>query len=326
MEKVRTTIDQVAKTDITVLICGESGTGKDLVAQSIYTCSTRVNRPFVKVLCAAIPDSLLENELFGHEKGAFTGAHHSQPGKFEFANHGTIFLDEIGDISYSYQAKLLQVLQDGEFSRLGGKEVKVDVRVVVATNKDLAEAVRQGIFREDLFYRLNVVSICLPTLRERKEDIPALTDLFTRMHGQQFNRGIKGITDKNLKLFMDYNWPGNIRELENLVKQIMVLENQEMVVQNYFFEKKENEPELRNESEKEKPPNTTNWNIPQPDLIVFPLKKTARNAGRKAESDLIKKVLQETHWNRKQTAKLLGISYKALLYKMKEFEWNKEAS
>ena len=324
MEEVRTVIDQVAKTDITVLIDGESGTGKELVARTLYTCSTRVDRPFVKVLCAAIPDGLLESELFGHEKGSFTGAHRSNPGKFEFANHGTIFLDEIGDIPFSLQAKLLQVLQDGEFSRLGGNEIKVDVRVIAATNKQLEVAVRQGTFREDLFYRLNVVSIHLPSLRDRKEDIPTLTDLFVRKYGQQFNRDMKSISDHNMKRFLDYEWPGNVRELENMVKRIVILGDEEAAVRNYFQEKEESF-DLYSYSQVKKP-------VSEPvsparvsaDSSSFSLKKAGRAAARKAESDIIKRVLQDTHWNRKETAKFLRISYKALLYKIKECNWDQE--
>ncbi len=323
IKEVRTVIDQVAKTDITVLIGGESGTGKELVARSLYTSSMRVDRPFVKVLCAAIPDGLLESELFGHEKGSFTGAHRSNPGKFEFANHGTIFLDEIGDIPFSLQAKLLQVLQDGEFSRLGGNEIKVDVRVLAATNKELEVAVRQGTFREDLFYRLNVVSIYLPPLRERKEDIPTLTDLFVKKYAQQFNREIRSISDANLRLFLDYDWPGNVRELENMVKRIVILGDEDVAIKNYF---KKNEKENGNTQgvsekiidtfEKQAVP------IENKDSFGFSLKKAGKAAARKAESELIKRVLHDTHWNRKETAKVLGISYKALLYKIKECNWD----
>src|SRR5689334_15792267 len=224
MAEVRDLIDRVADTDVTVLIRGESGTGKELVARALYASSLRHDKPFVKVNCAALPTELLESELFGFERGAFTGAIQQKPGKFEFANHGTMFLDEIGDMSFPLQAKLLQVLQDGEFSRLGGKhDVRVDVRVVAATNRDLERAVANGQFREDLFFRLNVVCINLPPLRERRDEIPFLTDHFLKKYSVQYNKPYTEISTDTMRLFMDYDWPGNVRELENLMKRTVVL-------------------------------------------------------------------------------------------------------
>src|SRR5437762_10476657 len=224
MAEVQDLIDRVADTDVTVLIRGESGTGKELVARALYASSLRRDKPFVKVNCAALPTELLESELFGFERGAFTGAIQHKPGKFEFANHGTMFLDEIGDMSFPLQAKLLQVLQDGEFARLGGKhDVRVDVRVVAATNKDLEHAVADAHFREDLFFRLNVVSIHLPPLRERREEIPFLTEHFLKKHSVQYHKAYTDLSQETMRLFMDYDWPGNIRELENLIKRTVVL-------------------------------------------------------------------------------------------------------
>src|ERR671914_2607330 len=224
MVGVRDLIERVSDTDVTVLIRGESGTGKELVARALHERSLRKDKPFVKVNCAALPTELLESELFGFEKGAFTGAIQHKPGKFEFANHGTMFLDEIGDMSASLQAKLLQVLQDGEFSRLGGKaDVHVDVRVIAATNRDLEQAVRDGQFREDLYFRLNVVTITLPPLRERREEVPVLTDFFLKKYSVQYNKPLTAVTPELARLFMQFDWPGNVRQLENFIKRMVVL-------------------------------------------------------------------------------------------------------
>src|SRR5205809_5597011 len=224
MEEVRELIDRVADTDVTVLVRGESGVGKELVARALYASSLRRDRPFVKVNCAALPTELLESELFGFERGAFTGAIQHKPGKFEFANHGTMFLDEISEMSPALQAKLLQVLQDGEFARLGGKhDVHVDVRIIAATNRDLDRAVADGHFREDLFFRLNVVCIHMPPLRDRREEIPILTEYFMKKYSVQYNKPYCELSQETMSLFMDHDWPGNIRELENLIKRTVVL-------------------------------------------------------------------------------------------------------
>src|SRR5438067_7918708 len=227
MEEVRDLIERVADTDVTVLIRGESGTGKELVARALYASSLRRDKPFVKVNCAALPTELLESELFGFERGAFTGAIQQKPGKFEFANHGTMFLDEIGDMSFPLQAKLLQVLQDGEFSRLGGKhDMRVDVRVIAATNRDVEQAVAEGQFREDLFFRLNVVSINLPPLRERREEIPILTEYFLKKYSVQYNKPHTDVSADTMRLFMDHDWPGNLRAPEDLIKHPLGLGRQ----------------------------------------------------------------------------------------------------
>src|SRR5207248_10752495 len=224
LAEVRYLVDRVADTDVTVLVRGESGTGKELVARALHASSLRRDKPFVKVNCAALPTELLESELFGFERGAFTGAIQHKPGKFEFANRGTMFLDEISEMSPALQAKLLQVLQDGEFSRLGGKhDVHVDVRTIAATNRDLERAVAEGQFREDLFFRLNVVSIELPPLRERREEIPILTDYFLKKYSVQYNKPHTDVSADTMRLFMDHDWPGNVRELENLIKRAVVL-------------------------------------------------------------------------------------------------------
>src|SRR5215218_4450958 len=218
MREVHDLIDRVADTDVTVLVRGESGTGKELVARALHSSSPRRDKSFVKVNCAALPSELLESELFGFERGAFTGAIQHKPGKFEFANHGTMFLDEISEMGAPLQSKLLQVLQDGEFARLGGRQdVKVDVRVVAATNRDLERAVSDGQFREDLFFRLNVVCITLPPLRERREEIPLLTEHFLKKYSVQYNKPFTPVSADLAREFMHYDWPGNVRQLENFI-------------------------------------------------------------------------------------------------------------
>ncbi|MFQ5949833.1 MAG: sigma-54 interaction domain-containing protein, partial [Nitrospiria bacterium] len=222
-------MNRVAGTDVTVLIRGESGTGKELIARRIHEKSTRRGKPLIKVHCPAIPETLLESELFGYEKGSFTGAHRRRPGRFEFADGGTIFLDEIGDIPLELQAKLLQVLQEGEFARLGGTtDVRVNVRIIAATNKDLDKAIQGGTFREDLFYRLNVVNIYMLPLRDRKGDIPSLIQYFLDRFNRQFNKRV-GLSEDSVKLLLKYHWPGNVREMENTVKEMVILGNERQV-------------------------------------------------------------------------------------------------
>jgi DNA-binding NtrC family response regulator len=224
MQEVFLLIRKVVNTDATVLICGESGTGKELVAQAIHYHSHRREKPFVKVPCVAIPETLLESELFGHEKGSFTGAYQQKIGKFELAEGGTLFLDEIGDMPPSLQAKLLRVLQEREFERVGGtRTVKVDIRIIAATNKDLLAAVNQKTFREDLYFRINVVPIFLPALRDRREDIPLFVDHFISYYNRKLGKTITGISDEVQQLFMTYNWPGNVREMENIIQRAMIL-------------------------------------------------------------------------------------------------------
>jgi two-component system response regulator AtoC len=230
MQEVFELIQKVVQTDVTVLICGESGTGKELIAQAIHQHSRRKDKPFVKLNCVAIPEGLLESELFGHEKGSFTGAVQRKSGKFELANTGTIFLDEIGDMSLATQAKILRVLQEKEFELVGGTEpVQVDVRVIAATNKDLANAVQEGQFREDLYFRLNVFSIVVPPLRDRKEDIPLLVEHFLREATDQMPRSVTGVSKDTTDLLMMYHWPGNVRELENCVRRAVVMSDDDLI-------------------------------------------------------------------------------------------------
>jgi two-component system response regulator AtoC len=342
MAEVQDLIERVADTDVTVLIRGESGTGKELVARALCGSSLRRDKPFVKVNCAALPTELLESELFGFERGAFTGAIQHKPGKFEFANHGTMFLDEIGDMSVALQAKLLQVLQDGEFSRLGGKhDVRVDVRVVAATNKDLEQAVADGQFREDLFFRLNVVCINMPPLRERREEIPVLSDYFLKKYSVHYNKPYSALSQETMNLLMEYDWPGNIRELENLMKRTVVLASEAPIKKEMTHGIAMAAHRVQAAIAAQRPPRAlapvaaragAAASLPQPpgpltpteiacaaaDAGNYSLKDISRTAAREAERELILRMLQQTRWNRKETAEILGISYKALLYKIKE--------
>jgi len=315
MKEIRDIIEQVADTDITVLVRGESGTGKELVARTLFQLSGRRDRAFVKVNCAALPSELLESELFGFEKGAFTGAQKRKLGKFEYANHGTIFLDEISEMHPSLQAKLLQVLQDGEFSRLGGEtDVRVDTRIIAATNRNLEEAVQDGSFREDLYYRLNVVTVMIPPLRDRRDAIPLLVDHFLKKNNEQYKKAVRQLDPDTMNLFMQYHWPGNVRELENMVRRMVVLGNEQAVLEEISVRRTE-----------ERPAEETGESLDLEALGAdfsngngMDLKAISRRAAQLAEKRVIERVLQQTRWNRKEAAERLQISYKALLYKMKE--------
>jgi two-component system response regulator AtoC len=316
MREVREIIEQVADTDITVLVRGESGTGKELVARTIYQLSDRSKQPFVKVNCAALPSELLESELFGFEKGAFTGAQKRKLGKFEYANNGAIFLDEISEMHPSLQAKLLQVLQDGEFSRLGGEaDVHVNTRVIAATNRNLEEAVADGSFREDLYYRLNVVTIHIPPLRERLDGIPLLVDHFLRKNNEQYNKNVQALTPETMDVFMKYNWPGNVRELENMVRRMVVLGSEATVLEEISL--RGNTP-IRGEAPGQAPLDVEEVSVDFSKGETIDLKAISRRAAQVAEKRVIERVLSQTRWNRKEAAEKLQISYKALLYKMKE--------
>jgi two-component system response regulator AtoC len=314
MKEVREIIEQVADTDITVLVRGESGTGKEIVARGLYRLSGRSARALVKVNCAALPSELLESELFGFEKGAFTGAQKRKLGRFEYANHGTIFLDEISEMAVGLQAKLLQVLQDGEFSRLGGEsDVKVDTRIIAATNRNLEQAVREGSFREDLYYRLNVMTIHLPPLRDRIDTVPLLTDNFLRMYNEQYHKNQPQISDKTLEAMMNYHWPGNVRELENMIKRMVVLGNEQVMVQEIGSHQAPIEEE-QDGNGMDLQALGANFSDGQ----SLDLKAISKRAAQIAEKRVIERVLHQTRWNRKEAAERLQISYKALLYKMKD--------
>ncbi len=311
MRAVRQSIEQVADTDATVLILGESGVGKEIVAKALHAASPRGARPFVKVNCAALPSELLESELFGHEKGAFTGAYRRKMGKFELAHGGTICLDEIGDMPIALQAKLLQILQDHEFTRVGGSSVlRVDVRVIAATNRNLESAVRSGQFREDLYYRLKVVTLQVPPLRERKEEIPILARTFVRRFNEENGRQVT-LSAESLRLLGEYSWPGNIRELENMMKRVVVLESEELIAEE--LHSLMNDPEV--EPEPTPPPPVPMAVVTELEAPVT-LRELARRAALDAQRIAIRNVLERVHWNRAEAARVLHISYKALLYKI----------
>jgi two-component system response regulator AtoC len=345
MVEVRNLIHRVADTDVPVLIRGESGTGKELVARALFASSLRREKPFVKVNCAALPTDLLESELFGFERGAFTGAIHQKPGRFEFANHGTMFLDEIGEMAPPLQAKLLQVVQDGEFSRLGGKhDVHVDVRIIAATNRPVEQAVADGLFREDLFFRLNVVSITVPPLRERRDEIPTLVESFIARYARKYKRTPPRLSPRLRELFQTYDWPGNIRELENTIKRLVILQDEQIALSE--LERNMRRPtsaasavvetpaapapvavappaaeQLENEGAGPDSGPDGEGNEGEPvvaDEASSSLAAVARAAAMKAERALIEKTLTQVHWNRRKASQILGVSYKTLLNKIKE--------
>jgi two-component system response regulator AtoC len=337
MRQVALIIEQVADSDVTVLIRGESGVGKELVARAIHQRSTRRNKPFVKVNCAALPAELLESELFGHEKGAFTGAATTRIGKFEQANLGTIFLDEIGEMKPPLQAKLLHVLQDAEFTKLGSnKRISIDVRVVAATNRDLEDMMLKGEFREDLYYRLKVIEAAVPALRERRDEIPSLTDFFVAKYSQRYNRPIRPISDELRGKFLDYSWPGNVRELENMIKRFVILQDEQLVMRELTRPRVAPTPAAPAVAATETAPpaavappaaappdadddaDADDGNAPPPSPDVRRLADVAREAALAAERTLIASTLKQVHWNRRKAAQILGVSYKTLLNKIKE--------
>ncbi len=312
MRAIQQVIQQAARADVTVLVCGETGVGKELVARAIHAHSRRHRGAFVKVNCAAMPRELLESELFGHERGAFTGAHQRKPGRFELADGGTIFLDEIGELHPALQAKLLHVLQDGEFSRVGGRHnLKVDVRVICATNRDLVREVATGRFREDLFYRLNVINILVPPLRERPAEIPRLVDYFVRRYSREFNVAERRLSPEIMQAFHAYRWPGNIRELENFIKRMIVL-------QDWTLPRTLAAPVIDGTTS----PTAPAMSPESPQAFAashgFSLKEISRRAVLEAEREVIARALVQCRWNRVKAAKMLKISYRALLYKIKD--------
>jgi two-component system response regulator AtoC len=312
MQAIARMIEEVAGTTATVLIRGESGVGKDLVARAIHAASPRRDQPYVKVNCAALPAELLESELFGHEKGAFTGAYRRTLGKFEYANGGTICLDEIGELPRSLQAKLLHVLQDFQFTRVGGRQpIQVDVRVVATTNRDLEAAMRAEEFRQDLYYRLNVVEIQVPPLRERPETIPVLISIFLERFNEQYHRAVE-LPAETRRLFMAHTWPGNIRELENTVRRLVVLGDPRRIHE---------ELQARVAAGPERTHPEGDHADPARSAAVdgsVDLKAIARKAARDAERQALLQVLERVRWNRAEAARVLRVSYKTLLSKLTE--------
>ena len=301
MRAVRDRLNKLAGANVPVLIQGESGTGKDIIARMIHAASPWRSGPWVKVNCPAIPGTLLESELFGYEKGAFTGAYGVKPGRVEMAHRGTLFLDEISELDMALQSKLLQLLQDGQFCRIGAQEdKKVEVRVVCATNRKLEQEIENGTFRSDLFYRINVVNLYLPPLRERAGDIPELVVYFLDHLNRKYNCRARMLSNEMMATLRKYHWPGNIRELENLIKRYVILGNEEVI------------------SSDLQPRSNDLFNT---DISLdgdVSLKVLTRQAVREMERKIILKVLQHHHWNRKQAAKALRISYRALLYKIRD--------
>ncbi len=315
MMEIRDTIEKVATTNATVLIRGESGVGKEIAARTIFSLSHRRAKPFVKVNCAAIPNDLLESELFGYEPGAFTGAQRSKPGKFELADGGTLFLDEIAEMHPSLQAKLLHVLQDGEFARLGSKrDTAVDVRVLCATNKLLEQRVSEGSFREDLFYRINVVTVHIPPLRERRNEIAVFIRHFIEKYSEVYARNVTPLNEETMQALVRYPWPGNIRELENLCKRYVIVGDSTQIVREISLHAVEHCIPAA-----EKEPNVARA-IEFPSSSEPSLLEIGRHAAWQAERQAIQQMLMETRWNRREAARRLRVSYKALLNKIKQIE------
>ncbi len=301
MRVVRSKLEKVAGANLPVLIQGESGTGKEIIARLIHLRSPWDLGPFVKVNCPAIPGTLLESELFGYEKGAFTGAFGAKPGRVEMAHRGTLFLDEIAELDPALQAKLLQLLQDGQFSRIGAHEdKKVEVRVVCSTNRNLADEISLGNFRQDLYYRINVLQIHLPPLRERREDVPLLVAHFLEQYNQAYNCQARPVSAQLSRMLQEYHWPGNVRELENLIKRYVILGSEDAITTELVAREQTHfAPE-----------------IPLDGAVS--LKKITRQAVRELERQVILRSLQANNWNRKRVARALSISYRALLYKIRD--------
>jgi two-component system response regulator AtoC len=322
MRKVREKIGRVCDKDITVLITGESGTGKELIARSIHYHSHRATGPLVKINCGALPDELLESEVFGFQKGAFTGAHKDKPGRLELADGGTLFIDEIGDLSLPLQVKFLQVLEDKAFSRLGGTyEKEVDARVIAATNADLAEKVRKGDFRKDLFFRLDVAHIEARPLRERAEDIPLLIHYFHNKYSYEFKKELFRVPEEVLHLLQAYSWPGNVRELENVIRRAMVLRDWNFIYRELPVDKGEYDEGISLFGDSK---SHFVWSEEKVKGFFaasdFSLRTMTKAYVSEVEKEAILRALKETQWNRRKAAGLLKISYKTLLNRILEFD------
>jgi DNA-binding NtrC family response regulator len=310
MQKVMDLVERIGRYDVTVMIRGESGTGKELIAETIHNQSLRSENKIISIDCSALPHNLVESELFGYEKGAFTGANESRPGRFEMAHGGTLFLDEVGNLPVQTQMKMLRVLQERKLQRLGGKqEIEIDVRLIIATNTDLEKAMQTGQFREDLYHRLNEFTIQLPPLRERQEDITLLLQHFMEHFNQQFDKSVHAIAPDAMEFLRSYSWPGNIRELMNVMKRAVVMANDTIEFNHLPMES----------FQKTRP--TANISM-QPLTLenhpIRPLKEICQEVARKVERETISRVLQETRWNKVKTARLLKINYKTLFNKMRE--------
>ena len=323
-------IEKVAPTNITVLIRGESGTGKELIAKTIHQYSPRKDKPFIAVDCAGLPETLIESELFGHTKGAFTGAIAKKIGKFELAQRGTLFLDEIGNLPVNIQVKLLRALQEREINRIGEKyPIKIDTRIIIAANTDLEKAIKRGAFREDLYYRVNVFSINLPSLRERKEDIPLLALYFLNQFNPILRKNVKSISERSMQLLIDYSWPGNVRELQNVIQQAIIMAEDIILPEHLPVYLKESKVGADLVSAQVK----ANENLVEADFMSalaekgkisstesFSLKGMVSRFSKDTERRIILKVLKSTNWNKAKAARLLKINYKTLYLKIKEYD------
>ncbi|MCK5311242.1 MAG: sigma-54-dependent Fis family transcriptional regulator [Desulfobacteraceae bacterium] len=332
--KIKELINHVAGTGLNILITGETGVGKDLIAHNLYASSPRADNNFIKVNCAALPETLLESELYGFEKGAFTGAHKNRPGKFKAADKGVLFLDEIGDMTLSLQSKMLHVLQTGEFSPLGSnQEFKTDVWVIAATNHQLEEKILNKEFREDLFYRLNIIKIDVPPLRDRPEDIPPLFEYYFKKYSSKYSENHVEKPERQLfEKFLQYPWPGNIRELQNCIKKQMVLNDWEKVLQELYINSTSTHnnrntfntiPENNSDMTSSFLSEFINFSNSSGNLLEdISLKKIKKQASDKIEKEVISYVLSKVAWNRSKASKILKISYKTLLYKINELDIN----
>ena len=328
IERIKELIKQVADTGLNTLVCGETGVGKELVVQKLYEQSNRMGKPFIKVNCAALPDGLLESELFGYEQGAFTGAQRRRRGKFELAHGGVLFLDEIGDMSLPLQSKVLHVLQGGHFSPLGSeKDVRSDTWVIAATNHELESDMKNGKFRGDLFYRLSTIKIYISPLRERPEDIPYLIDHYLKEYSQQFkNKNIRKPQSGTMNRLLAYAWPGNVREMQNVLKRIMILGDSEENIDDLL-----QDSDIHSYSENGNPGSlepilkSELLNLDSgsdSSLNSLSLKKVRKRVLDRVEKEVISYVLSKTGWNRSKATKILNISYKTLLYKIKDLGIN----
>lgn len=321
MVRVKGIIEQVADSELSVLIRGESGTGKEIAARSLHQLSGRRDQPFVKVNCAAIPRDLLESELFGYEKGAFTGAHKTKQGRFELANKGTIFLDEIGDMPMELQSKLLQVLEQQEFVRVGGiQNIRVDVRIICATNRNLEQAINQQQFRDDLFYRLNEITLLLPPLRERTDDIPLLVEHFREKYNRLYNKDYPDLSEGTIAKLMGFQWPGNVRQLENMVKQVVVRSDEELIGE--LIDSASHQVIGAGGMPSAGPATPAVNPASESEEKDYSLKSRIGKKVAQEEKRLISEVLTKTNWNRRKAADLLQISYRSLLYKIKDYGLN----
>ena len=327
-QRVRELIEHVAYTGFNTVVFGESGVGKEVVAQNLYHKSPRLGKPFVKINCAALPEGLLESELFGYERGAFTGAEQRKKGKFQLADSGVLLLDEIGDMSLPLQAKLLHVLQsEGEFSPLGSeKEIKADTWVIAATNHDLKKDIDEGRFREDLYYRLNIIKIHISPLRERREDIPLLIDHYIDQYAVMLGKErIEKPSSAVIDRLCGYNWPGNVRELQNILKRMLVLGNGEQIIDD-LYDKQSPSPDAAGDDGGAFCSDTPLAKIldlngsNSPDQRSFSLKSAKKNAVEMVEREIISHVLEKTNWNRSNASKILKVSYKTLLYKISDLK------